>query len=588
MPSAVPLISAFNRGEISPLMQSRVDLDVYQRAAARMENMIPLAQGPVTRRPGTEYVARAKDDEAEILIEFEFSTVQAYVIEAGPLYFRFYKDGGLIETSPGVPYEVTTPYPAGSLDQLQWAQSADVLYLAHPLYAPAKLTRTGDTAWTLTTITFTGTPADWTGSNWPSCVTFWQSRLWWAGTPEKPQTLWASKTGDFENLTVGSAADDALTFTLDDDQMNAIRWIRSQRILLVGTANGEFAVTGGASGEPVTPTNVQASRQSTTGSAAVAAVTVGNSVIFVQRAGRKLFEAAYSFEADGYVPGELSALAGHLLRAGVVRMAWQQEPCRVLWCVMADGSLRGMTFMKDQQVVGFHRHIIGGDDVLVKGAACIPGPDGTELWLLIERTIDGGARRYVERLTAEFWPGEGDTYPMEAAIFMDSCITYDGAAATAITDLDHLEGQTVQVMADGATHPDRVVSGGSITLQRAASLVRVGLRADAMIRSLDIAVGAADGTAQTRKRRVHEVGLILYQSLGFDIGFYDQRREVEVMDRIETRWRATPMDAPPPLYSGQLVKQVPNDWLNECQLVIRSSQPLPLTLVGVAPRISTN
>jgi hypothetical protein len=588
MPAAVPLISAFNRGELSPLMASRVDLDVYQRAVARMDNMIPLAQGPATRRPGTEYVARAKSDTAEILIEFEFSTVQAYVIEAGPGYFRFYKDGGRIETSPGVAYEIATPYTAGLLYALQWAQSADVLYLAHPNFAPRKLTRTGDTSWTLSTISFTGAPSDWTGFNFPSCVTFWQSRLWWAGTPQKPQTLWASKTGDFENLTTGADADDALSFTLDDDQMNAIRWIKSQRILLVGTASGEFAVTGGGVGEPVTPSNVQAARQSTTGSAPVVAQTVGNSVVFVQRSARKLFEAAYSFEADGYVPGELSALGGHLLRAGVVRMAWQQEPWRVLWCVMADGTLRGVTYMKDQQVLGIHRQTIGGSGVKVLSACCIPGPAAVELWLLVERTIGGTTRRYVERLGPEFWPDEGAASPLLGAVFMDSVITYSGTPATTITGLGHLEGQVVQVLADGATHPDRTVTSGSITLMRPASLVRVGLRADAMVRSLDLAFGAADGTSQTRRRRVHEVGLVLFQSMGFEIGFYDARRDISVTDRLETRRPSSPMDQPPAMVSRQLVVKVPGDWLDNCQIEIRSEQPLPLTLVGLAPRVQTN
>lgn len=587
MPSAVPLISAFNRGELSPHMQSRVDLDVYQRAVARMENMIPLAQGPATRRPGTEFIYAAKSG-ATILIPFEFSTVQAYVIEAGEGYMRFYKDGGIIESSPGVPYEIVTAYSAATLHQLQWAQSADVLYLAHPGIQPYKLSRTGDTAWTLTAISFTATPAEWTGTNYPSTVSFWQSRLWWGGTPSQPQTLWGSKSGDFENLTIGSAADDALTFTIDDDQMNAIRWLKSQRILLIGTASGEFAVSGGGTGEPVTPTNVQCLRQSTAGSAAVAAVGVGNSVLFAQRAAKKLYEASYSFEADGYVPGELSALAGHLLRGRIKSMAWQPEPWRVLWCVMEDGALRGMTFMKDQQVVGFHRHLLGGTDVAVKSAACIPGTDASELWLMVDRTINGGTARYVERLTPEFWPDEDDEAPMESAIFLDCSLTYDGAAATSITGLSHLEGQAVQVLADGATHPDRTVSGGAITLMRAASLVRVGLRCDAMVRTMDIAVGAQDGTSQTRTRSVHEVGLVLYQSLGFDVGFWDARRQLEIMDRIETRRPATPMDAPPPLFSGQMVKNVPNNYQDECQLVIRSDQPLPLTLVGMAPRIMTN
>lgn len=587
MPRVTPLLSAFNRGEITPLMGSRVDLDIYQRAVARMENMIPLAQGPATRRPGTRYIARAKSDSAVLLIEFEFSTVQAYVIEAGPLYFRFYRNGGRIETSPGVAYELTTTYTADDLARLQWAQSADVLYLACPGKAPAKLSRTGDTAWTLTTISFTGAPASWTGSNWPAAVSFFQSRLWWGGTPGQPQTIWGSKTADFEDLTTGPAADDGLALTIDDDQMNAIRWMRAQRVLLIGTASGEFALSGGGSNEPVTPSNVQVLRQSAIGSAPVSPTSIGSSVVFVQRAGRKVMEINFSFEADGYIGGELSLMAGHLLRGGVKRMAWQQEPWRVMWCVLADGSLRGMTFMKDQQVVGFHRHPIGGAGEVLS-AACIPGGTATELWLLVERTIDGGQRRYVERMEPEFWAEEGAAAPLLDAVFMDSAITYSGSPATSITGLGHLEGLTVQVMADGATHPPRVVSSGAITLQRAASRVHVGLQADAVLHTLDLAVGGADGTAQTKMRRMEKVGIILHQSLGFDVGFLDVRGGVERMDRIETRRPSTPMDAPPPLVTGALDVEVPSEYQRDMRLAIRSSQPLPLTLVGLAPRIQTN
>lgn len=588
MPRAVPLISAFNRGELSPLMRSRVDLDVYQRAVERMENFIPQAQGAASRRPGTRFIARTKADGAYIVIPFEFSTVQAYLIEAGNGYFRFYMNGGQIEASPGVPYELATNYGPAELPVLQWAQSADVLYLACPMAPPAKLSRTGHTSWTLTPISFTAPPAEWGVGNYPSAVSFFQGRLWWGGTPNQPQTIWGSKSGDFENLTTGADADAALVLTIDDDQMNAIRWMRSQRVLLIGTASGEFALSGGGNNDPVTPSNLQVLRQSAVGSAAVPAVSIGNSVLFAQRAGRKIMETAYSFEADGYVPGELSLMAGHLLRGRVVRAAWQQEPWRVLWVALADGSLRGMTFMKDQSVIGFHRHPIGGTGAKVLDLACIPGATQTELWLLVERTINGGQRRYVERLEPEFWAEDGDVDPLLDAVFVDSAITYSGMAASSIAGLDHLEGQTVQVLADGAAHPDRVVSGGAITLQRAASKVQVGLRADAMMRGLPLSVGAQDGTSQTRQQRANEVGVMVFQSLGFKIGFWDAAKGVEVMDRIETRTPQVPMDAPPPLFSGTLVKQIPNDWVRDTQVVIRSDQPLPLTVVALAPRVTTN
>lgn len=588
MPRAVPLISAFNRGELSPLMRSRVDLDVYQRAVERMENFIPQAQGAASRRPGTRYIARTKSDSAVVTIPFEFSTVQAYVIEAGHAYFRFFMNGGQIESSPGVPYEIVTGYTAAALATTQWAQSADVLYLACPSMPPAKLERTGHTSWTITAITFTAAPAEWVAGNYPSAVSFFQGRLWWGGTPNQPQTIWGSMSGSFEDMTTGAAADAAMVLTIDDDQMNAIRWMRSQRVLLIGTASGEFALSGGGTGEPVTPSNIQVLRQSTEGSAAVPAVSVGNSVLFAQRAGRKIMETAYSFEADGYVPGELSLMAGHLLRGGVKRMAWQKEPWRVIWVALTDGSLRAMTFMKDQGVIGFHRQPLGGTGTLVLDVCCIPGATQTELWLLVERTIAGGQRRYIERLEPEFWAEDGDDNPMLGAVFMDSAITYSGAASATITGLGHLEGEAVQVLADGAAHPDRVVASGQITLQRAASKVQVGLEADAMIRSLPLSVGAQDGTSQTRQQRVNEVGLVVFQSQGFKVGFWDAVKQLEVLDRIETRTPQTPMDAPPPLYSGTLVKQIPADWVRDTQIVIRSDQPLPLTVVALAPRVTTN
>jgi hypothetical protein len=159
------------------------------------------------------------------LISFEFNTEQAYIIEAGDGYFQFYRNNGRIEDPPGTPVAIASPYGAGELPLLRWVQSADVLYLAHPYHPPAKLTRASDISWTYTVITFTAAPAEWTGSSYPGVVAFYEERLWWGGSPNNPQTLWASKTGAFENLTTGTAADDALKFTIQDGQVNTIRWL---------------------------------------------------------------------------------------------------------------------------------------------------------------------------------------------------------------------------------------------------------------------------------------------------------------------------------------------------------------------------
>ncbi len=587
MARVAPLLVGFNAGEWSPALHARVDLDRYARACAEMLNFLPAAQGAAIRRPGTRYVAGTKSNGQVRLIPFEFSTLQAYVIEAGNQYFRFYRNGARLEDPPGTPVEVATPYTTADLPDLQWAQSADTLYLAHPSHAPRKLTRTSATAFSLSTISFTSTPSEWTGTNYPRTVTFWQGRLWWAGSPGQPQTIWGSKTGDFENLTLGTAADSAVRYTLDADQMNAVRWLKAQRSLLAGTAGGEFSLSGGGIGDPVTPTNVLAYPQpSGVGSATPAAVLVGDAVLFVQRAGRKVHLLSFDEVTLGatYISPEISLFAGHLLRAGVKEMAWQQEPWRVLWCVLADGALVGCTIMRDQEVLAWHRHTLGGTGVAVESAAVIPAAGYSELWLAVRRTVNGATVRFVERMAEDFVLG--GPVAQSAAYFVDAGLSYNASPATTFSGLGHLEGQTVQVLADGAAHPDRVVTGGAVTLDRAASVVHVGLGYRSRIETLDLNAGAQDGTSLTRRRTIHSVGVLLYQTLGGSVGW----RDGTTYSLQEMRFRSAemPMDAPPALFSGSRVVEVPQRWSQSAHIVVEQMQPLPMTITGLAPRMQAN
>jgi hypothetical protein len=157
MARVTPIITNTNGGEWSPTLFGRVDIAKYPNSFRTVRNFIPLVQGPSTRRPGFHFVTAAKSSGPAHLIPFEFSTVQAYVIEAGDQYFRFYKDRGQI-LSGGSPYEIASPYAVADVFDLKWAQSADVLYLTHPSYAPRKLSRTGHTSWTLSEIDFLDGP----------------------------------------------------------------------------------------------------------------------------------------------------------------------------------------------------------------------------------------------------------------------------------------------------------------------------------------------------------------------------------------------------------------------------------------------
>lgn len=148
----------FTAGEISPRLFGRVDLPQYANALAECENAHPVIQGGAMRAAGSRYVAETKTSGAAWLIPFVFSTTQAYVLEFGVGYIRFYRDGAQIVSGP--PVEVSTPYTAADLPQLEFTQAADTLVVFHPGYYPRRLVRVSDTAWKFATVPFLVEPAE--------------------------------------------------------------------------------------------------------------------------------------------------------------------------------------------------------------------------------------------------------------------------------------------------------------------------------------------------------------------------------------------------------------------------------------------
>jgi len=313
--------------------------------------------------------------------------------------YTAYSSGGIANKI----YQITTEYTTAQLFDLKFAQSADVMYICHNSHEVMKLSRTGHTSWTLTevdfgtkdvgriikfnggeakitartnttvvvcTITdaFTNTDAtasfqlgsfsDTTGH--PSSVSFFEQRLVFAATTDQPQTMFFSKSGDYENMTSGTDADDAMVYTIASNQVNAIKSLKATRTLICMTTGGEYAVSSGANQDAITPTNINIRKQSNYGSAGVDALSIGNATIFLQRAKRKVRELAYNFDTDGYTAPDLTILADHITESGVVQMDYQQEPYSVVWGARTDGVLAGLTYNRLENVVAWHRHIIGG------------------------------------------------------------------------------------------------------------------------------------------------------------------------------------------------------------------------------------
>ena len=422
----------------------------------------------------------------------------------------------------------------------------------------------------------------------PSCVAFFERRLVFANTKSNPQTLYFSVAGDYTNFTAGVADDSALTYTIGSNQVNVIRYLTSSRVLLVGTSGGEFAVRAGSVDAPITPLNTQIKQQAKYGSADIQPLVIGATALFVQREQRKVRELVYSFDVAAYVAPDMTLLADHITESGVKEMAYQQEPSSVAWCVLENGKIAAMTYRREEDVVAWHEHIVGGtytgggvtyDYGFVESIAIISSGQRSEeeVYIAVRRTIDGSNVTHVERLKPiEFGNDVTD------AFYVDSGLTYDSTPATTISGLDHLEGETVSILADGAAHPDRVVSSGSITLQRSASKVHIGLPYESILQTMRIEAGGTEGTAQAKTKRIYDIDIRVLNSVGAKIGPSESN-----LDIIPFRDTGMSMDQPVPLYTGDKFIEFPGGYDNEGFVVVKQDQPLPLTILSIYPRLQT-
>ena len=431
-----------------------------------------------------------------------------------------------------------------------------------------------------------GSFSDTTG--YPSCVTFFEQRLVFAGTTVQPQTLFFSRSADYENFddkyheTV--ADDDAIVYTIASNQVNAIRFMTATRTLIIGTAGGEFAVNGAGVGEAITPTNILINKQSNHGAANVDGIAVGNATLFLQRAKRKIRELAYNFDVDGYVAPDLTILAEHITESGITQMAYQEEPNSIIWCVRTDGQLLGFTYQREQQVTAWHRHIFGGSfgsgNAVCESVEVLPTDDSEyQVWVIVKRTINGVTKRYVEYLHNFDFDETDDT----SFNYLDSQLAYNGSATTTISGLDHLEGEEVSVLADGATHPNKTVSSGAITLDRSSTKVKVGLPYVSLLQTMRIDAGSQNGTSQSKTKRIYEITARLYESIGIEIG-----PDLDNMERIPFRSSANPMDSGVNVFTGDKDIEFRGNYETDGFIFVRQNQPLPLTVLSLYPRLVTN
>lgn len=569
MPNATIPLTSFTGGEWSPRLHGRVDIQKYNTACEVLQNMVLYPHGGITRRMGMEFIEDAKAETCR-LIPFEYNREQAYVLEFSNLTIRFFRNGAQIAPL-GVTLEVVSPYLAVDIDGISFAQSNDVLYIVHEKYAPMKLTRTGPDVFVLAAVSFTAKPSEWTGVNYPRACTFFQSRLVMAGCPSLPQTVWMSKVSDLENFTTTSAGgNESVKFTLSSTQNNAVQWLVPSSKLIIGTTGGEFSLD--------MPTNiatsVQVKRESNFGSSSGRTQLIGSGVVYTSRDGRKLREMSYSFDANGFTSPELSLLSEHLTRPGIKEYDFAQNPDGVLWTVMNDGTFSGFTYLKSQEVQGWHRHLTDG---LVKSVCTIESDTGSEVWFAVYRN---GATR-IEKMAAPF---EGTTPNDTSCAFLDSFLSYSGIAISTVSGLSHLNGKTVSVLGDGLYLQDRVVSGGSITIEKACTKLVIGLKYEWKVIPLRLEGGSPMGFSQGKKKRIESLIVRFERSSGVNHKIKGGIFESE----LPARKFGETFDTEIALFSGDRMVKLHNSWAREGQFELFGDSPFPVTILMIAADVVVN
>ena len=623
--------TTFTAGEVLPELLGRGDLRAYDNGALTLRNVFINPTGGVRRRAGLGYIDTAPGDGKLIAFEFNRQQTALLVITEGQI--DIYSNGVKEAT-------IAAPWTLAQIPQIAWTQSADTLLLVHPDAPPKKLVRSGVGVWTLTDWTFftdenitqqpyfkfadsavTLTPSGTTGDitltasadvftadhentrlrvggkevlvtdydsptvvsvtviedladtnatidwfeqafsparGYPATVAFHQDRLVIGGSRDLPNRLWFSKSGDLFNFDLGEGLDDeAIEFAILSDQVNAIRGIFSSRHLQVFTSGAEWMVTG----DPLTPTSVQVSRQTRNGSRIdryIPPVNVDGATLYVSRNAQEIHEFLYTDLEAAYTSTDLALLSRHITDTPIDQDYDQKN--RLLFVVRADGKFASLTIFRAEKVSAWTLHETDG---LVKSVSVV----GDDTYFLIER--DGA--HYIEQL--------------DAALHLDSALSGEvGTPASVWSGLDHLEGQSVSIVADGVVLADQTVTGGSITLAEPASIIEVGLPYTHIIEPLP--PNEVGQVGPGRKLRLVEAIFRLKDTaaLRLDVGRGAQDIALRQFGEDEI------LDEPPPVVSGDIrVRSLgwQADGTNPLWR-IEQTAPLPFTLLSVAAEIKVN
>lgn len=402
---------------------------------------------------------------------------------------------------------------------------------------------------------------------YPQCATYYEQRIVFGGLSSSVQEIALSQVGNYHNFYKSEPLKDGDGFTrkLAARKVSEVRHLIAIRELVAFTSGSIWKLGSGGQSDVITPSSLNAKQQVEIGCSHVPPIVVGDRILFVQDMGCVVRDIGYDFSRDNYSGDEISLFSAHMLEGKeIAEWAYAAIPNSTIYVVRNDGVMLCFTYLKEQEMIAWTRYATDGE---FESVVSIPEGSEDAVYCIVKRTIDGATKRYVERFESRLVIDSGD------GLFVDCGLTYSGSPVTTLTGLDHLEGETVAVVGDGAVYPNKTVSGGSITISPAASEIKVGLPYESTIETLPI--GDAQGGMGQRKKTVR-VRMRVSNSAGIWVG----SSEDMLTEKKRHSWDTS-------LYTGEVEIGVIPAFDESATLIVKQKDPLPLTILSLMPEVES-
>ena len=406
-----------------------------------------------------------------------------------------------------------------------------------------------------------------TPGEYPSTCAYHQQRRYFGNTQNDPDAIFGSRVGFPDNFGISSPLqdDDAITFRIAGNNHHAVRRLVALKNLLVMTAGGEWRMVG--AGGVITPNSIELDQETYVGiSKDVAPAVVGNSIIYVQARESKVHDLNFDQDVEGLAGRDLTVFASHLFDGyTMTSLDYALSPDSIVWVTRSDGTLLGLTYIREQDVWGWHRHQTSGG--AFENVCVVPEPGEDGVYVIVQRH----GRRYIERLATRSILNFN-----QQAFFVDSGLSYSGAPVSSVGGLSHLEGDEVDAVGDGQYLGRFTVAGGAVNLGASYSDIHVGLPITADIETLDLD-NPGSGSLRSAQKRTQAVNILIdSSSRGFQAG--------PTVDRLK-RYNPSQYDSSTASFSGQIEMSIDANWRKPGRIYIRQDQALPLTVLGIIPLV---